>query len=411
MTRSSRALVRRLGVARLISVMGGEAAYIGLMILVLHQTNSPIWSAAVLIAWIAMRGVAAPFAGSLGDRYDRRRVMILSDLGGAIAFVGIALAPTPWLVVALAGVAACLEAPFVPASTAAMPNLVDPDELPAANAYLASWRTIGYLLGPILGGLGVAAVGPRWMFALDAASFLVSAYLVFTLPGSFAAAGAVKIRLRGSMSEGFRFLRRHRILRRMVLAWAVALLTTGVVLVAEPGLARSFGVGSFGYGALIACWGGGVFAGTRLVTWLARRWATLRVIVVGAALMGCGILVGSVTPWFTALLVGMFLGGIGNGIADVAEETVIQMETPDAVRSRVVAAMDTVALGSFGLSFASGAFLVEAFGPRPAYLLSGLGLFGCGAIMSTLHRERSLQARELGAVPVEPHLTPDAITA
>ncbi len=409
MTRSSLVLVRRLGVARLISVMGGEAAYIGLMILVLQQTNSPAWVAGVLIAWIAMGGVAAPFAGSLGDRYDRKVVMILSDLGGAIAFVGIALAGSPLLVVVLAGVASCVEAPFVPASTAAMPNLVSEEELPGANAYLASWRTVGYLLGPILGGLGVAAVGPRWMFALDAASFLVSAYLVSTLPGRFAAAGAATMRLRGSMGEGFRFLRHHTILRRMVLAWAVALLTTGVVLVAEPGLARSFGVGSVGYGALIAAWGGGVFVGTRLVTRLARRWATLRVIVVGAAMMGGGILVGSVTPWFAALVVGMVIGGIGNGINDVAEETVIQMETPDAVRSRVVAAMDTVALGSFGLSFASGAFLVEAFGPRPAYLLSGLGLFGCSAIMATLRRERSLQARGLGALPVTPHLTPDVI--
>ena len=80
---SHRPNVRRIAVARAISIAGGEAAYVAIVATMLDRTGSAVWVSAALLAWIGVGGLAAPIAGSLGDRFDRRRVMIISDLVGA----------------------------------------------------------------------------------------------------------------------------------------------------------------------------------------------------------------------------------------------------------------------------------------------------------------------------------------
>src|SRR5690348_17601088 len=115
--------------------------------------------------------LVGPLAGALGDHLDRRRVMIVSDLSAGAVFLALALVDEPWLLVALAGLAAVLEAPFVPASQAAIPNLVPEEELAWANSTVSSSRTIGHLVGPLAGGVVVAALGAPLAFLLNALSF------------------------------------------------------------------------------------------------------------------------------------------------------------------------------------------------------------------------------------------------
>ena len=75
--------VHRLAIGRMLSVAGGEIAFVALMALVFGRTHSAIWGSAALLAVIGTYGLAAPFAGMLGDRFDRRVVMICSDGAGA----------------------------------------------------------------------------------------------------------------------------------------------------------------------------------------------------------------------------------------------------------------------------------------------------------------------------------------
>ena len=79
----SRAPVRRLAVARLISITGGAAAYLTLNYTIYKRTGSATWVAAALFLTFGTTGFVSPFAGALGDRFDRRRVMIASDVAGA----------------------------------------------------------------------------------------------------------------------------------------------------------------------------------------------------------------------------------------------------------------------------------------------------------------------------------------
>src|SRR5262249_32875908 len=154
---------------------------------------------------------------------DRRRVMIASDLSAAAAFVGIALVHEPWALVVLAAVAAVLEAPFLPASQAAIPNLVPAEELTWANATVSSSRTVGSLVGPLLGGVLVALVGAPGAFLLTAASFVGSALLVASVRGRFAAEAREEPHERGGLVAGFEWIRRDAVLRVMTLAEAILL--------------------------------------------------------------------------------------------------------------------------------------------------------------------------------------------
>jgi MFS family permease len=90
-----RTAVRRLALARVISVTGSAAAYTALMFEIYDQTESSVWLAASLLVTEGVSGLVGPFASVLGDRFDRRTVMIVSDLAAAACFAGMAMVASP----------------------------------------------------------------------------------------------------------------------------------------------------------------------------------------------------------------------------------------------------------------------------------------------------------------------------
>src|SRR5438046_807882 len=102
MVTRSKTAVRRLAVARAISLTGGAAAYMALNFIVYERTGSAAWVAATLFLTFGTLGMVGPLAGMLGDRFDRQRVMIVSDLTGAAIFAAMAFAHVPTILVALA---------------------------------------------------------------------------------------------------------------------------------------------------------------------------------------------------------------------------------------------------------------------------------------------------------------------
>jgi predicted MFS family arabinose efflux permease len=372
MATRSRSPVRRLALARLISLTGGAAAYLALNYVIYQKTGSAAWVALALILTFGAIGLASPFAGALGDRFDRRKVMIASDLLGALAFLAMALVEDPGLLIGLAFLAALAEAPFLSASSAAIPNLVDEGQISYANGLIALGRNAGIVLGPVIGGLVVASVGAGVVFAVNAASFVVSAGLVASVRGRFSGD-----REEGEGEEhrglraGFRFLFSDRVLRTMALTWLGIVLALGMTMVADVPLAEVFAVGSFGYGLLIACWGGGSIVGALVSRYLNARTEALAFVagtgVVAATCIGVGI-----SPWFSLVLVSIFVMGIGDGLTLVAQQGIMQRRTPDAVRSRVSGAFDAVIHAGLVPSYALAGPAVATLGARGVYVAGGL---------------------------------------
>ena len=373
-------MVRRLATARLISLTGSAAAYMALNFVIYQRTHSATWVAATLFLTFGTVGFASPFAGALGDRFDRKKVMIGSDLAGAGCFLAMALVHAPWLLLLFAFLSAVAEAPFFSSSSAAIPNLVGDQDLSWANGMVGLGRNAGILVGPLLGGLLVSSIGSGSVFAGNAVSFVLSAALVATIHGRFSqdrapegGSGAEQDAHRG-LRAGFRFLRHDRVLRTITISWLAIVFGLGMTMVADVPLVNLFGTGSFGYGVLIACWGGGSIVGSLIGRKLNARTERLALIA-GTAVVSAMSIATGVSPWWVLVLAAIFTMGVGDGVTLVAEQGIMQRRTPDAVRSRVTGAFDSVVHVGMALSYVIAGPAVASLGARGVYVVGGIAAF------------------------------------
>jgi MFS family permease len=366
-----RPAVRRLALARLISVTGSAAAYTALMFEIYDQTGSAVWLAAALIVTEGVTGLVGPVASVLGDRFDRRHVMITSDLAAGACFAGMAVvASSPGPLVAIAFLSALSEAPFWPASSAAIPNLVPEDQVSWANSLVAIGRNVGIMVGPAVGGILLAAVGAPWVFSINAASFVISAVLVVSVRATFVGDRS-DVGEHHGVWAGFRFLFHEPVLRRIAVAWVVLVLGIGMAMVGDVPLVDVFDAGSAGFGLMIGLWGAGSILGS-----LAGRWLTTateaRWLVLGTALTACIGIAIALSPWFALVLVLNVAWGAGEGVTNVAEQNLFQRRSPDSVRSRVLGAIEGLFHGGLTLSFIAAAFVLPLVGARGMYAIAGV---------------------------------------
>src|SRR5919204_3517408 len=153
---------RRLYLASVISLGGDWFLLVALFGLVLRYTHSGVAVAFVLAAQDLTFFAVSPVAGVLADRLDRRKLMVGADLARTLLVLGFLFARSPstvWIVFPLMAVVACFSAAFEPASMAALPNLVEREDLATANALSGSvWGTM-LAVGAALGGLVTALLG------------------------------------------------------------------------------------------------------------------------------------------------------------------------------------------------------------------------------------------------------------
>ena len=334
----ARAKIRRLATGRLISVTGGAAAYTALNYTVWSRTHSPGMQALSLLLTFGVAGIVGPFGGALGDRFDRRKVMIWCEAVSAAFFAAMALAHAPIVLIVLAFGSALAEIPFITTSRAAIPNLVEhEDDVSWANSLVTMGIHAGIAVGPLIGGVLVATAGASWVFGLNALTFLVSIGLTITVRGSYQEARDTEEHdeHRGLLA-GLAFLWNDRVLRRLTIAWFVFVLGMGMGMVADAALAEHFGAGAVGFAALIACWGTGSVVGSGAGRFL--RPATEPVwLVVGSFGIAAAAFAVGFAPAFVLVLVALFAMGATDGLTMVAETGIMQRRTPDAVRSRAMA--------------------------------------------------------------------------
>jgi MFS family permease len=400
---AGRTAVRRVAVARAISLTGSQAAFAALAYIVYRLTDeSAAWLSLTLLLTMGVQGLVQPIASWFGDRFDRRRVLVVSDVLAAGGFVALAFARTPGQLVAIACLTAILESPVWAVAAASVPNLIDEDHLAWANGQVTIGRNLGSFAGPLLGTAIAAALAPgmhphpdrlyvagAFVFGINAVSFLVSAWLIGRTPGRFNDEHRAGTEHAG-IQAGFRYAMSDRVLRSILIGWSVLILGAGLILVAELPYADSFDQGAFGYGLLNALWAGGAALGAVL----AGRWLTARrepLTLLFAILFGGLIMfgIGWSAVWILAL--GLVIGeGICEGFASVAEQGILQRRTPDEVRSRVVGALEAATLIALAISFAVGGQLVDVVGPRVAYYIGGVTTVLAAFIMAGALRHPGL---------------------
>jgi MFS family permease len=389
MSRSPRSNVRRLAVGRLISVTGGAAAFTALNFTVWERTHSPFMQALALLLTFGVAGLLGPLAGHLGDRFDRRKVMIWSEAVGAAFFTGMAFVDRPIWLILLAFGAAIAELPFFAASRAAIPNLVESeDDIAWANSLVTLGVHAGIAVGPVIGGLLLAAAGSRAVFAVNAVSFLISLVLTIGVHGRFQEDRDGLPNEHAGLSAGLVFLWREPVLRRLTIAWFVFVVGMGMGMVADAPLAEAFGSGELGYGLMIAAWGLGSTLGAGVGRFMTARTEPVWMVAGAAGITVTAVAVGF-APLFPLVLGALLVMGVSDGLTIVSENGMMQRRTPDEIRSRTVAAFEAVLSFGLAVAYIAAGPVLQVLSPQAVYRVAALGAGGALLILLPLLRLRT----------------------
>jgi predicted MFS family arabinose efflux permease len=270
--RASLSLLRRnrdfraLFFASVISLGGDWFLWVAINGLIYVETRKALYVGLAILAQEFAFFLASPIGGVLADRLDRRKLMIVCDLARALICVAFLLvgSETLWLAYVLLPLLAAFAAPFDPAFSAATPNVVDPEDLAAANALNGSlWGTM-LAVGAGLGGVISAAFGADTAFLVDAVSFLVSAALLSSIRRRFSESRREHTEHPGAVEatrETWRFARRdHRVLSLLAVKFGFGAAAGLLALIPVMAL-DVFASGNVGFGILMAARGVGALIG------------------------------------------------------------------------------------------------------------------------------------------------------
>jgi MFS family permease len=376
---------RLLALATVGSALGTWLAFVALTIDVYDRTGSAVWVSALLIADFLPAIVIGLAAGALVDRLPRRRLMIASDLARFAIFAALPFANDAVFVIVLAAAAGFATGFFRPALYAGLPNLLPDEDLPHANSLLQTIENLAWAVGPVVGGVLVAATSPDSAYWINAVTFLVSAALLAGIPDRLLqAAPAVGRGYWRDVADGFALVKSSRALLTVLTAWNVIMLASAGVNVAEVVLAKeAFGAGDFGYGLLVGATGVGLALGSFVAGSLLEHRAIATVYATSIALVAVGMVgaAGSPNVWVAAVCVAVL--GTGNGAAVVCNALLVQRGAPDELRGRAFTLLMSSNYVVLGLGMVAAGPLTDELGPRTVWALAG-GLAGVAAVVGLL---------------------------
>lgn len=340
-----------------------------LLVLLPALTGSGVWGALVLAMDTGVVALLLPYTGAVADRFDRRRIMIganIAALVGVLLLLGVRDAGTAWLALVGIGVVAVAKAFYSPAAQAALPNVLDPDELAAGNAVAGSaWGTMT-IVGASLGGILSSAAGPYVAFWAAAGGLVLAGVL----------AGLIRRPLQAprdqdrpvqqtwaAIREALGYIgHRPRVLALVTVKSAVGL--GNGVLTVFPLLAVAYGVGPIGTGLLFGVRGAGALVGPILMRRvLGNRSWLLPGLAASMSLYGLAYLGTSAVNWFPLVLALVFVAHFAGGSNWVMSNYALQGEVPDRLRGRVFATdmmLATLAISVSQLVVASVIDVVDA---------------------------------------------------
>lgn len=376
--------------AESVTMVGTAVSAVVLPLLVFDLSGSASLTGAVFALQALPYLVFGLIAGPVADRGDRRRLIIGGNVleGLLVATIPVAAVFDVLSVVHVMVVAvlAAIVSVFSDAAIfGAVPALVGPRRLAAANGLLGAMWSGTQVLGPVLAGVAIATVGPESSLALDAASFLIAAAVQSTISSDFRPPGAtvVRVAIRTQIVTAFRFIRDRTVILTLLVVGFGNSFGFGIVL----GLLVPYAVDSLGIpqddvriGVLYAALGvGSMVSGIVLSRLFTPR--RVRILSPGSLLMaalaaGALALVGA---WVVAaVLTVAFSFAITTTIATGI--TYRQLATPDNLRSSVNVIGRMVAWGGQPAGAITAALLVGAVSIRTMYAIAAAIMLASAAV-------------------------------
>jgi MFS family permease len=380
---------RYLWSGQIVSLLGDWFNLIASATLIAELTNSGIAVGGLFVVRMLAQLMVSPFAGVAADRYNRKHLLILTDIGRSITVLGFLLVKEPgqvWLLYVLTLIQLAMSGFFFPARNAILPDIVSRRELGSANALSAATWSVMLAFGAAIGGIVAGVWGVQPAFAIDAMTFLVSAILISRIayqhePALAAADKSVRAAVKQYL-DGLRYLWRHKDFLAIALnKGAFALVAAGAFQVVQVALAKQIFVIGEGGGISLGLMYAFMGIGTGLGPIVARRFTgdregPLRLAIAASyAITTLGLILIAPLVGFGLVLLGTVLRGIGGGIGWVFSTQLLLQKLPDRVRGRVFSTEFAMFTLASAISAAGGGWLFDN---------TGLGISGMMWLMAIL---------------------------
>jgi len=371
--------LRWLELAWTASIVGHYAFLIAVSVYAYNEGGEKAVGLVFLVRLIPA-ALISPFAGLLGDRYRRDRVLLITN-ATRIVLVGAAagavfLDASSTVVYALSIAATIATTPFRSSQAALTPTLArTPTELTAANAVASGIESIAIFVGPALAGilLGIASTG--LVFALTALMIVASTVFLLLIRFEHVPTPKREIEAGTILSEafaGFTTLGRHPALRvMMVLLTAQTAIAGAVQVFIVVSAIELLDLGEGGVGYLNSAIGIGAFIGAVGALSLAGADRLSTPFMVGIALMGLPLIAIGIWPNVLTAVVVLAVLGIGSSLVDVSGLTLVQRAVPDEVMARVFGVIQMLWLASIGIGAALVPVLIAWLGIKAALIAAG----------------------------------------
>ena len=402
-----------LGVAESVSGIGSWITMLAVFSLVVFRGGGTVaQSTGVFVAALLPMLVLSPVAGWLLDRYDRKRLMIASELLAGLSVAGLIFTDNLWVIYLLLALQSAFNSLMTPARQAVVPDLVPPAELTQANAFLQQLAGLIKVAAPILGGALLAVLNPHTAIVFDVLSYAISALVLTRLPmlppptsPESRAAHATQQPLGQPAAPTAGILSLLRDLPRLRLLFVGIFMTTVIIIgfdVLSSIFTRDVLKGDEStFGLLIGLVGLGTVASAAWLMVTKRQRSLWRDVIMGLLLLALLPLLAALGAWSgnpalatVALASGCLIAGIGMGFIHVQSGTLLQTLTPPALLGRAAGMFQSTAVAGQMVGLLLTPLLVPAVFTPAAYLaLAGLAILLVVAYMAiTVRRTRPMAA-------------------
>ena len=384
-----------------ISAIGDAVSFTALPLLVLSLTGSGLAMGVVGVLQSIPDLLFGMVAGVFADRLDRRRMMLLADLGraGLTALIPLSYlvgAPTIVVVFLVAAPMSILRSLFLAAYTASLPNLVGRAQLGRANSIFEAIYSFGYIIGPGVAGLLVATIGAPETIAIDAASYAASAVALFLIRRPLTVRrDHPPLDLVGEMRAGIAYVAGHRVLRDAVLFWGiVSVISAGLVPALAFYVIEEQSLEASALGLILSAYGLGAFLGAVVTARFRLRHAG-RLLLGGNVVRGAALVAIAVTGSIGAMVGAALVAGLVDSVVLITYITLRAAASTDEMIGRVGGTARTISLGLQPIGFVAAGLLIDAAGGGVTLITIGVGLVATSAcfLLSLPLRRASAMSR------------------
>src|ERR1700683_4367050 len=348
------ATFRNLLLADVVSDIGAFMQNVGAAWLMVSLGAGPIYVALTQTASSLPYFLLALPAGSAGDIFDRRKLVLATEswmMGVALLLAVLTIAGfmSPWLLLVLTFALSAGDAFETPTWRAILPELVPKDDLAAASALNGIEFNLARAVGPALAGMVIAVAGVATAFVANFVSFFGVILVVARWKRPIRKPTTPPETLTGATVAAIRYVRHSPTILTVVVRTGIVMFFSSALFALLPTVARSVNETAIGYGILLGCFGAGAIGGALIMQFARARWSTEVVVSTGVVILGLVIVTISGLHRLSTLAPVMLVGGAAWVAFISLISAVVQNLAPDWMRARVLAIFILVYQGSFSV--------------------------------------------------------------